>query len=55
MDQLAAIPGLTNVYLTSTSAQGSSDGGKILQFTVSADVTSAALSNRYVTTNGTGQ
>lgn len=55
MDQLGTVPGLANVYLTSTSSEGSSAAAKVLQFTVSADVTSTALSNRYATTNGTGQ
>lgn len=44
LDQLATIPGFSNVYLTST-VEDTTTG--LLTYTVTADVTSEALSGRY--------
>jgi Tfp pilus assembly protein PilN len=50
---LATVDGFTNVYLSSTTA-GATSGGEAptVTFTVTADVTSAALSHRYDSTGG---
>jgi Tfp pilus assembly protein PilN len=53
LDQLALVPGLSNVYLTSATAggagaSGASSGSQAgVQFTATADVTNSALSHRY--------
>jgi Tfp pilus assembly protein PilN len=47
LDTLATMPGWSNVYLSSTSAAGSTT---TLSYSITADITQAALSHRY--TNG---
>jgi Tfp pilus assembly protein PilN len=47
LDALAAMPGWSNVYLSSTAADS---GTSLVTYSITADVTSAALSHRY--TNG---
>ena len=60
LDQLALVPGLSNVYLTSTtkgttpgssasstSTSSSAAGGEGVQFTASANITNSVLSHRY--------
>ncbi len=57
LDQLALVPGLSNVYLTSASSggTGAATSGAGVQFTATADVTNSALSHRYDNLTGGSQ
>lgn len=68
LDQLALVPGLSNVYLTSTtkgttpgssasstSTSSSAAGGEGVQFTASANITNSVLSHRYDNLTGGSQ
>jgi Tfp pilus assembly protein PilN len=50
LDQLANVPGFSNVYLTTTTSTGEST--KFVAYTATADVTTAALSHRYDSITG---
>ena len=50
LDALASMPGWGNVYLTSTAAAGGNSSVSLLSYSITANITQAALSHRY--TNG---
>ena len=47
LQNMTTIPGFSGPYLSSTAPAGAAGGSKLVTFTVTVDVTAAALSHRY--------
>jgi Tfp pilus assembly protein PilN len=52
LQSLATVPQFSNVYLTSSTSDGAGEGSALVDFAVTLDVTSSALSHRYDANGG---